>query len=80
MAYFNKNKIYRVRKMTNSLGEVAFKVEAAESWIAGFFGDWACYEKENPSVDEAIEQIKFLAKCRSVIDKVVYRTRYNKIK
>lgn len=75
MSNFNKHKIYRVVEKTDVEGNQSFEVQAANSWFAAFMGDWHEYEKQNYSLDEAIDQIGHLAKCRQKSHKIVYKTR-----
>jgi hypothetical protein len=79
MSNYNKHKIYRVRELTDAMGNTKFQVEAADSWLGGLFDLWTEYNKENTSLDEAIDHIKSLAAYRKKKDKIVYRKRVSEV-
>jgi len=70
---FHKNKIYRVNEKTDRQGNVAYKVESVDSFIDALLGLWSEYEKENKSLDEAIEQIKFIDGYKLKKEKIVHK-------
>jgi len=57
----NKNKYYRVREKQDNSGKIIYSVEAYENKYDLIFGFPIEYSQENKTLDDAIDQVNFLA-------------------
>lgn len=69
----NKYKYFRVKKITRRNGTTIYKVQAVATWFEMLFGMWDCYEKENETLEGAIQQIGVINDHKIEAEKVVYK-------
>lgn len=73
MNTFNKEKYFRVVYKKDALGRQIYEVQSCANFIELLFGLWLPYEKENKSINEAVEQIQTISGYKTVLEKVVYK-------
>lgn len=70
----NSHKYFKVKEIKSRNGTVIYKVFGADSKLGALFGIWAEYNKDNFTLDSAIEQIKNIFNYGITSEKVVYKT------
>jgi len=77
MSQINKNKYFKVKKIKSVNGSVIFKVFGYDSFLDMLFGWSYMYQQDNNSLEEAIDQIKYISKVIVIEEKTVYKTKLN---
>jgi hypothetical protein len=69
---FNKDKYLRVIQKTDMQGLTVFKVQSARNLFDVILGIWDDYQKENETLEQAINQIQIIYKHSLTKQKVVH--------